>query len=195
MDNACYYYFQGTRHPMSNLYKCSLTFRGQIYNSSEQAYQHQKALFHQDKVVADLILTATSGLHALHLAKNLKLTTAWEAEKVDCMRDVISCKLSQCPALRYVCREHQAFIWIEAAPSKFWGAGLYPLECQSTPRHQWPGQNTFGQILSDIARRYLQLDLPCKVALCFDPCFKVYHTEEHYEARMLAKRQQNLFEM
>ena len=49
--------FQGPHCLLSNMYPCQIWFKGQAYNSSEQAYQHQRALA-INPLIAEKILSA-----------------------------------------------------------------------------------------------------------------------------------------
>ena len=94
---------KGPMDPLSNFFKCKLSFRGNWFRSAEHAYQHTKATFLGCEDVANAIHNAQNAYNAKSLSKPLKTCPnfpKWESVKVCVMREILSCKYNQVVAFR-----------------------------------------------------------------------------------------------
>ena len=81
--------FRGASDPLSNYYQVKgekIHFKGQHFISSEQAYQHTKALFHGQKQLAKDIRSVTDP-HLIRKMGSIKESVAWRKEKEGILRD------------------------------------------------------------------------------------------------------------
>ena len=88
--------FQGPHCLLSNMYPCQIRFKGQAYNSSEQAYQHQRALAINPSI-AEKILSA-DGMKSKALSKQLSRVqwVAWNKKySIRLMKDLLKAKAEQ----------------------------------------------------------------------------------------------------
>ena len=82
--------------PLSNLFKFSFCWAGNIFSSSECAYQYEKALFHNNFGVAQYMITAYSGLDAKrHSIPRKDTVHQWDLIKYDVMFDILQAKFQQ----------------------------------------------------------------------------------------------------
>ena len=76
--------FRGQADPLSNFYNIGgkkLHYSGKSFNSSEQAYQYTKAIFHGEKNLSKEILRTTDP-HRIKKLGDFRESVAWKKEKV-----------------------------------------------------------------------------------------------------------------
>ena len=61
-----------SEHELSNFYKCSVNYKDQLYSSSEQSYQHAKAVQFGDTNFAEAIMRSPRPAHQKFLASKIK---------------------------------------------------------------------------------------------------------------------------
>ena len=100
-DRNYYYYFpSATKLSLSNFYAVDLSFKGTQYCSSEQAYQHQKAIYHNCSKLAKDILSTCDARKILWLGKLVKTDISWKGKKGPLMYNILLSKYEQCPEFR-----------------------------------------------------------------------------------------------
>ena len=74
-------YFKGPTCKLSNMYPCSIVFRGKQYSSSEQAYQHTRAFEIGETQIADELRVCQDHFRAKILSEVLDKTqrAMWES--------------------------------------------------------------------------------------------------------------------
>ena len=98
----CQYYtesdaipFQGANDCLSNFSPCTLNLNGQQYSSSEQAWQHNKAVQHQRPDLAAEIMSTEDARDIKKISRKIYTKKEWEEENVSLMRDIIEAKAMQ----------------------------------------------------------------------------------------------------
>lgn len=81
--------FQSEHSPLSNLFPCQIKINGTLYNSSEQAYQHQKATVHNDSIRAARIMKETSPYEIMNIAREIPDSPEWRQTQKDTMISLI----------------------------------------------------------------------------------------------------------
>ena len=138
MNYERYLFSSSTKSTLSNFHKCSVTLRiwGKEFDSSEQAYQYFKALFHDKQDLVDKILTEKTSIGCYRLGKRVKTSKLWQAEKVQVMLHILKHKLYQCKEFQAELLGNKDKVFCEATVNHFWGLGK-----------QGTGLNTLGVLL------------------------------------------------
>ena len=146
--------FRGQNDPLSNFYYVGyrrLQYKGRGYSSSEQAYQHTKALFHGAKQLAKDIMLEGNPVGIKDLGRKIHESKAWSEQKVDIMYEILTAKAACSVEFRLALKEEDPQVtFVEAVYDSFWGSGLPYLETCSTSEGKWPGANMMGKLLSKI---------------------------------------------
>ena len=132
--------FKGPDSILSNFSPCKLKYKGRQYNSAEQAFQTQHALFLKQHSVAQEITTAQHAGVAKRLAgKKLANTKEWNGTKGDVMREIIAEKAKQIPVFAKALKDTGSHPLSHNVPDEYWGTGRTGM-----------GQNMMGKILEEI---------------------------------------------
>ena len=158
--------FQGPRCLLSNMYPCSIQFKGQAYNSSEQAYQHQRAL-DINPSIAKKILSA-DGMKSKALSKQLSRVQriAWnEKWSIPLIKDLLKAKAEQVPEFKEVLTASEGRYLLEATYDRFWGVGVSKEQAAASPLADLPGRNVLGWLLMQLRNQYNSRPMHCLQAL------------------------------
>ena len=79
---------------LSNMYPCSIEYKGKCYSCAESAFQAQK-----EPGKADMF-TQLTGFQAKHLGRTVRLPEGWERTKIAVMAEILLCKFKQHPELK-----------------------------------------------------------------------------------------------
>ena len=79
---------------LSNMFPCSIEYKGKRYSCVESAFQAQK-----EPGKANMF-TQLTGFQAKHLGRTVKLPEGWERTKIAVMAEILVCKLKQHPELK-----------------------------------------------------------------------------------------------
>ena len=85
---------------LSNLYPCHLQALDRWYTSSEQAYQHRKAYYHNDKEAIRDILQARDSREALLRRNRINTSPDWEKNRENYMTEILWAKFEHCTEYR-----------------------------------------------------------------------------------------------
>ena len=127
-------------HELSNFYGCDFTFKNQKYTSSEQSYQHSKALMFGDDRAAAAILRSSDPAEKKFLARNIRAfnNKTWNTSKVTLMKDILHCKfLQNLDIAKQLCATNNRFLGKAIHRNNFYGIG----KCYSHTSMQQPRQN------------------------------------------------------
>lgn len=116
--------FQGHTACFSNFYPCRFTYKGVEYTSSEQAFQHRKALVTGREANAHSIMQMYTAKKIKQFGDKVPTSTSWEAEKVNVLEDIVSHKFTQIPEIRNKLCDTMDLPLYEATTNQFWGCGL-----------------------------------------------------------------------
>ena len=152
-DNGCYA-FGGTKDILSNFYPCNFTYSQIKYTTREQAYQHQKALFHNDKMVAEEIMKTTDPRQIKRLSKCIATKEAWKDNEMKCLYDVCFNAALQNTAYRDELLATGDALLVESVYGEYkWGSGLDSYCTAHTHIDKLPGLNEMGKILMNVRQR------------------------------------------
>ena len=146
-------------HELSNFYGCDFTFKKQKYTSSEQAYQHSKALMFGDNRAAAAILRSSDPVQQKFLTRNIRAfnNKTWNTSKVTLMKDILHCKFSQnLDIAKQLCATDNLFLGEAIHRDNFYGIGMPLTHKQATDKTKWQ-TNKLGEIL--MAERAVQKTL------------------------------------
>ena len=144
-DSNLYYFFSSaTKSSLSNFHQIDLIFDGISYKSSEQAYQHQKALFHNYNKIARDILSSADPRKNLRSGKLIKTDVSWKGRKITIMARILEEKFFQCPEFRAELSESRNKVLVENTPNVDWGIGS-----------NGKGNNKLGVLLMELRHKLL----------------------------------------
>ena len=79
---------------LSNMYPCSIEYKGKCYSCVESAFQAQK-----EPGKANMF-TQLTGFQAKQLGRTVRLPEGWERTKIAVMAEILVCKFKQHPELK-----------------------------------------------------------------------------------------------
>ncbi len=151
--------YGGSKDPLSNHFKTEHKFEFSHVSAytADNHYFYQKGMKCGQEELALLCLNANTGAKAKYLGKGIRCTKDWDESELalNIMKEIKLAQFEQVKEFR------QAMEWahsnnkymVEAVPTRdhFWGSGLDTESTLHTEPDHWPGKNTMGQILNQIA--------------------------------------------
>jgi ribA/ribD-fused uncharacterized protein len=182
---------KGREDPRSNFYMFNFTYKGVTYRSLEHAYQSLKAIMCHETSLAWQIKHASSPQLAKKLADRLPRIAMRTLH--DLMFDLLKAKISQCYSFRKSLREtgyNKIFHSTYKDVDLYWCTGLHFKDIKGH-KGDYPGLNTFGQMLEKIRDEYLEseetyetrvsfLEAKDFVVLLYDGEENVYYDQDFY---------------
>ena len=141
--------FSGYTAFLSNFFSCFLLFANIWYISAEQAYQHQKALFHGKYGLARAIFRESHPVAIKRLGSQVQVCPEWLEIRGMKLASIVTCKFDQNQNLMSQLVSTYPKLLIEGTKDAFWGGGR-PYDSQGYDRQEWHGCNVMGRILWDI---------------------------------------------
>ena len=148
--------FFSSASPLSNFHKTNIKGPdGTNYTSSEQMYQHKKALRHNDEITAARIMNCKTPLEAYNLGKKVAELTKelWYTEEnaKETMFQCCLAKFSQNHALRDFLLSTGSSELVEGNPrDSLWGVALHVSIEKIFSHNEWKGKNWMGDILKRV---------------------------------------------
>ena len=141
--------FQSPHSPLSNLYPCNITFRGDTFLSAEGAFQFSRASVSGYHRVAQLIKSERNAFKVKSMARDLKASAAWEDMAEQVMREILIEKFKRnkfCCSFILATGTRALF---EGTGDRRWGCGI-----QISKAHlitfKNPGRNLLGHLLEEV---------------------------------------------
>ena len=143
--------FQSPHSPLSNLFPCNVTYRGEAFLSAEAAYQFTRASECGYDREAQLIKQERNAYKVKSLTKDFKSTREWEEKAEQVMREILIAKFKSnrvCSSYLLATGERKLF---EGTGDKRWGCGI-PISKAHLISHKNPGRNLLGHLLEEVRR-------------------------------------------
>lgn len=143
--------------PFSNWHPAKMTYKGQNFENSEQAFMWEKAMTFKDYEIAEKILQTPAPNQNKSLGRKVKNydEKIWEEKRFDIMFDVCLAKFTQNDDLRkelYRCNN-----FVESSPyDKVWGIGMGEYEDGIEDPKNWDGLNLLGEVLNKVKSKLLE---------------------------------------
>lgn len=136
----------------------NFTYDNLTWNTSEQLFMYQKALFFNDYNIAETIKNCLRPEDAKRLGRKIKNfdEDRWNKVSTEIMFQAVYAKFSQLESLRqYILQEKfNNKHFVEASPfDKIWGIGLHYNDKLCDNRDNWLGQNKLGQVLDNVRNK------------------------------------------
>ena len=116
--------FQSPHSPLSNLFPCNLTYRGECFLSSEGAYQYARARVNGYDKEAEEIKAERRPYRILQKAREIKATQEWEDLAESVIHEIV---LEKFKTIRY-CKQFLlgtgSAKLFEGTGDKRWGCGI-----------------------------------------------------------------------
>ena len=69
------------------------------------------------------------------------------------MKEIVEAKVAQVPAFKDALQKsHSKTVFVETTLDNFWGSGLNKTGTLKTKASKWPGNNTLGRIIGEVAK-------------------------------------------
>ena len=157
--------FGGKEDELSNFYPCEFKHNNITVNSSEMAYQYEKAMRNGLPELAQKILECRNAVQAKNLGLYVNCDESWERENMKVMEDIAKEKVSQVQEVRDKLLSTEDKIIAEAVPSfrdHLWGTGLSKEATTHTKIAKWPGKNNMGKIWMNVRKEIRKDKTPNK---------------------------------
>jgi ribA/ribD-fused uncharacterized protein len=143
------------KYVFSNHYPARFVVEGITYNSAEQYYMRQKALFFGCTSSAERVLRMSNPSMMKTLCHGSRLpafnSDVWEMVSEKVMATACAAKFRQNDNLRKCLLETGSALMVEAAPRDFtWGVGLSLDDERLLDRTKWKGKNRLGNLLTQL---------------------------------------------
>ncbi len=138
---------------LSNWGPAEFNHKGLKFHNSEQAYMWEKAMYFNDKEIAQQILENDNPSTAKNLGRKVKNFNAesWDGAGYEYMIDVCYAKFKQNPELAEVLLATGDKTLVEGSPyDKIWGVGLHWASEEILDEANWQGQNLLGKALMEV---------------------------------------------
>lgn len=135
---------------LSNFYPVSVEVNGQRYNSSEQAYQHSKAIICDRDDVAKEIKESEDPKKVKKHGDKIDTSEQWESIKVETMKCILVSKFMQNKELKSKLLETNNSPLMECSTNTFWGTGWKLDSMEWAKSHNYPGKNVLGKLLMEV---------------------------------------------
>lgn len=145
--------FQGQGDVLSNFFPCQLTWQGEVFRSSEHAYQYHKALLAEQPEVAEYIRQAGTAREAKYRARKIPKYKLTESCKLSLMYEITWAKYQSVQDYRVALYSAQPIIAEAVQQDQFWSTGLNKSETLTEKFTCWPGLNHMGRIHMKIRDR------------------------------------------
>lgn len=134
--------FHGANEFLSNFYPCELFYDGQMYETTEAAFQAAKSLEPQERLA---IAYAETPGKAKRLGRRVTLRPDWEEVKVNVMLDILRLKFTKGSEMARRLDDTGNAILVEGTTwhDQFWGV----CKCDE---HKGVGCNMLGQLLMKV---------------------------------------------
>jgi ribA/ribD-fused uncharacterized protein len=152
-ETLCFGGILSTHNPLSNFFPCEVVLDGQKFNSSEQAYQYEKAVFANDIETAASILGETEPARQKRLSQRIANLNRdeWNDKRVNIMKHIIQAKFTQNGQLREKLLSTNDLIVVECNGRDINYANGLPLVSKDIfNKSKWRGKNELGEILMEV---------------------------------------------
>ena len=141
--------FQSQHSPLSNLFPCNIIYRGEVFLSSEAAYQFTRANACGFEREARLIRSERRAFKVKLIARNVKSTREWEDMSEQVMREILMEKFKRNKFCKKFLLETGERALFEGTGDKTWGCGL-PISKAEQISFKNPGRNILGHLLEEV---------------------------------------------
>ncbi|MGL1889689.1 MAG: NADAR family protein [Reichenbachiella sp.] len=154
--------FRSDSNPLSNFYMCNITIGGQLFKSSEHAYQWKKCRNAKRPDLAERVLAAPTPAAAKRLVSELspEHAASWDKIKTTVMNYVLRAKWNACGMFRQTLMKTLGMSIAEATQDTFWGVGVAPNLAQTTRPSKFLGTNHLGKCLESIRNHVNNVTTP-----------------------------------
>lgn len=153
-------YFQSEFSPLSNFFSSPIIDENEThYTSSEQFFQHKKALFHGYTLTADKILRTRDPYELKRLGNKVTQSQEWKDMEEETMLTILRAKFLQNPNLYQILIDTGSLHLHEASADHKWSTGA-ELASKALQMGSWPGQDRMGFLLEKLCAELQGITLP-----------------------------------
>ena len=137
----------------SNWAEAKFEYKGHEFNNTEQAFMWEKAMFFDDKKIAQKILENENPKDCKDLGRKVKHFDQ-ESWMINCFTFMVAvnyAKYTQHPELKETLLSTGDKVIVEASPhDKIWGIGLHWNDDRCLDESNWEGMNLLGKALMHV---------------------------------------------
>lgn len=144
-------------NPLSNFFQANFFHNKTKYTTSEQAFQHSKALHFHDFDRAQRILNESDCMAQKRLGKHVIDfdSATWNSVRLNILKNILSSKFSQNPRLKkFLCDTGSRKIGEASLRDATYGIGFSISHHDVLNSDKWEGDNELGNILMNIRESY-----------------------------------------
>ena len=149
--------FFGELNPLSNFYNCDFRYQNQVFHSSEQLIQYNKAKHFNDHITMAQILYANNPLESKRLARDISNYNEenWKMVAKNMCYEGLKEKFLQNPTVAKALMATKDKTLVECSHDKIWGNGI-PLSDKSwMDKQRWHNTGILGEMLMDIRKELI----------------------------------------
>ena len=147
--------FSGKDNVLSNFYPCQINIFGITHKSAEHAVHYVKSMRSGDVPRATAIQEAATALDAKKIGNQVVPSPSYTEQRETIMKEIVEAKTAQVPAFKEALQKSQRnVIFVETTYDDFWASGLSKHGTIGTKPTKWPGMNTLGRIIGEVAKVY-----------------------------------------
>ena len=142
--------FRADSNPLSNFFKCNITFQDRVFKSSEHAYQFTKCMFLNREDLAESVYDAETPRDSKSIAAALhchEQMAEWTKIKVNAMCKILAAKWNCSGRFRQTLMSTSNMTIAEATQDMFWGVDVAPNLALHTKASKFLGSNHLGRSL------------------------------------------------
>ena len=143
--------FQSQHSPLSNLYPCNIIYRGEVFLSTEAAFQFTRAKTCGYEREAQLMKTERRAFKVKLIARDIKSTREWEEMSEQVMREILLEKFKRNKLCAQALLATGERVLLEGTGDRKWGCGI-PISKADQITFKNPGRNLLGHLLEEIRR-------------------------------------------
>ena len=145
--------FFGKDNVLSNFYPCQINIFGVTHKSAEHALQYVKSMRSGDVPRATAVQEAATALDAKKIGQQVVASPSYLEHQETIMKEIVEAKVAQVPAFKDALQKsHSKTVFVETTFDNFWGSGLNKTGTLKTKASKWPGNNTLGRIIGEVAK-------------------------------------------
>lgn len=144
-----------------NFHKCNFAYKNLLWNSSEEAYMAEKAIFFNDYGAFFDILNSESPKEAKAIGRRVKNFDAdkWNAISFDIMYDIVYQKFAQNKKMKEMLMDPEldGKHFVEGSPEDgIWGVKVAWDDPRIDDMSNWNGENRLGKVLDKVRETFKQ---------------------------------------
>jgi ribA/ribD-fused uncharacterized protein len=137
----------------SNWHPSTFTYKGMVFNCSEQAMMWEKAMTFFDDFTAGMVMELTNPAEQKKRGRKVLgyVDEIWAARRFDIVYEICLAKFTQNPEMKEELLSTGTRTIVEASPyDTIWGIGMGSNDPDVLDESKWKGENLLGKVLMKV---------------------------------------------